>query len=138
MLWDDLPTFLRDNEYIHSGYRPQFNSYRKCIESLKYIRNQTGNVFTQSMGISILPTVGFDPLHGVELRFPAASQEGVVVFASFIICFIACLSLSFILHTVTNHSPEVQRCWPNLDFRGLLIAASGAFIPGIWYAFYCT
>ena len=38
--WDDLPARAKDNEYIHSGFRPSTNSYLDCF----YIHNETGNI----------------------------------------------------------------------------------------------
>lgn len=31
--WDDLPAWAKDNEYIHSGFRPSTNSYLDCLKA---------------------------------------------------------------------------------------------------------
>lgn len=104
--WDDLPSFLRDNEYIHSGYQPQSNSYRKCIQGLRYLHNQTGNIYTQAFGVSILVSIGIFLHRSIDTRLPAASNEDVIVFGAFFFGLITSLTLSSIFHTITNHSQK--------------------------------
>lgn len=135
--WDSLPSFLQDNEYIRSGYRPQSNSYRKCIVSLKYIHNQTGNIYTSGFGALAFFFSGKALFHNIESRFPAATQQDIIVFEIFFLGIISCLSMSFINHTCMNHSPEALETLMNFDFSGILFAAFGGFVPGLWYTFYC-
>ena len=104
----------------------------------RYIHNQTGNIYTQVLGVLVIGIIGRDLFRVTEARFPAASQEDFIVFGCFLFSLITCLLLSFTFHTICNHSQEAQQFWLNLDFMGLLIAASGGFVPGIWYTFYCT
>jgi len=40
--WNDLPQWMRDNPAIVTGYRRATNSYRKCMRSLLYLHNETG------------------------------------------------------------------------------------------------
>ncbi|RDW76178.1 hypothetical protein BP5796_06999 [Coleophoma crateriformis] len=44
--WEDLPDWAKDNEYMHSGFRPISNSYSECFKSLGYLHNETGNIYS--------------------------------------------------------------------------------------------
>lgn len=46
----DAPEFLRDNEYIHNGYRINFNSYWNIFKSLFVLHNEFVNVWSHILG----------------------------------------------------------------------------------------
>ncbi len=46
----EAPEFLRDNEFIHSGYRINFNSTWKIFKSLFVLHNEFVNVWTHILG----------------------------------------------------------------------------------------
>jgi adiponectin receptor len=48
--WDDAPKYVQDNEYIHTGYRINFNSPRKIFRSLFMPHNELVNVWTHLIG----------------------------------------------------------------------------------------
>ncbi|KAG9229365.1 hypothetical protein BJ875DRAFT_387512, partial [Amylocarpus encephaloides] len=39
-----------DNKYITSRYRPLSRSFRKCLRSLKYLYNETVNIYSYLLG----------------------------------------------------------------------------------------
>lgn len=43
--------FLRDNEYIHNGYRLNFTSTRKIFKSLFMLHNESVNVWSHLLGV---------------------------------------------------------------------------------------
>ena len=45
--------FLRDNEYILSGYRIYFNSTRRILKSLFMLHNESANVWTHLAGVIV-------------------------------------------------------------------------------------
>jgi len=137
VLWDDLPTFLRDNEFIHGSYRPQSNSYRKSVASLKYLHNQTGNIYTHVAAAISTVIISKFLLRYLHFRFPAASQEDVVVLGIWFLGMMPCFVLSATFHTVCNHSPDAHHFWLTLDFLGIVVVDFTAFVPGIWYTFHC-
>jgi len=107
------------------------NEYPCVLNYNRYIHNQTGDIYTQVLGVLIMGIIGRDLFRMTEARFVAASQEDFIVSGCFLFSIIICLLLSFIFYTICNHSQEAQQLWLNLDFMGLLIAASGGFVPGI-------
>jgi hypothetical protein len=46
----EAPEFLRDNEFIHSGYRINFDSYWKILKSLFVLHNEFVNVWSHILG----------------------------------------------------------------------------------------
>ncbi len=46
----EAPHFLRDNEFIHSGYRINFDSYWKIFKSLFVLHNEFVNVWSHILG----------------------------------------------------------------------------------------
>lgn len=47
--WSELPEYLRDNEYIFTGYRVQTGVWGS-LKSLFRIHNESGNVWTHLLG----------------------------------------------------------------------------------------
>lgn len=47
--WNDLPDYLRDNEYIVTGYRANAGILG-AIKSLFRIHNESGNIWTHLLG----------------------------------------------------------------------------------------
>ena len=48
--FDKLPTWMRDNEYLHFGHRPQLPSFAECFRSIFRIHSETGNIWTHLIG----------------------------------------------------------------------------------------
>jgi adiponectin receptor len=47
----ELPAWMRDNDYIETGYRPHLESMRACILStVMYLHNETVNIWTHLLG----------------------------------------------------------------------------------------
>lgn len=40
-------------------------------------------------------------------------------------------------HTISNHSPLVNRIGNKLDYVGIVMLITGSFIPSIWFGFWC-
>ena len=47
---DALPSYLRDNEFLHKHHRPQLNSVLECFKSIFRIHSETGNIWTHLIG----------------------------------------------------------------------------------------
>jgi hypothetical protein len=47
--WNELPEYLRDNEYIFTGYRVQ-TGVLGSFKSLFRVHNESGNVWTHLLG----------------------------------------------------------------------------------------
>ena len=135
VLWKDVPQWMRDNQHIHSGYRPASNSYWTSATSLGYLHNESVNIWTHLIG-AILAAVAALVLFVVfQPRFHMATQEDVVVFSCFFLGAMGCLGMSATYHTISNHSEAVAKFGNRLDYIGIVILIWGSFIPSIYYGF---
>ena len=48
--FDKLPAWMRDNEYLHFGHRPELRSFATCFRSIFRIHTETGNIWTHLIG----------------------------------------------------------------------------------------
>lgn len=135
VLWNDLPAWRRDNHYIHSGYRPESNSYLKSVASLGHLHNESVNIYTHLIGALLVLVAGI-VLHGsIRPRFEMATNRDVGVFACYFLGATTCLGMSATFHTICNHSEAVQKSGNKLDYIGIVFLIWGSFIPAIYYGF---
>ncbi|KAL5416863.1 hypothetical protein PMIN03_001928 [Paraphaeosphaeria minitans] len=135
ILWNELPGWQQDNQYIHSGYRPATNSYGKSFASVGYIHNETVNIWTHLIG-ALLALVGAAvAYHTLGSRYESATREDVLVFSCYFFGAIACLGMSATYHTISNHSHEVAIWGNKLDYLGIVFLIWGSFIPVMYYGF---
>jgi adiponectin receptor len=135
VLYEHLPKWAQDNHYIHSGYRPPSNSYRKSAASLGYLHNESVNIYTHLIG-AIAAAITATLLYTViKPRFHLATTQDVGVFSCFFLGAVTCLGLSATYHTISNHSEAVAKFGNRLDYIGIVFLIWGSFIPSIYYGF---
>ncbi|KAF2202355.1 HlyIII-domain-containing protein [Delitschia confertaspora ATCC 74209] len=135
VLWNELPAWQQDNQYIHSGYRPESNSYLKSAKSLGYLHNETVNIYTHLIG-AVLAVVSATVLYfELEPRYETATHEDIIVFGCFFLGAAACLGMSATYHTISNHSHAVAKFGNTLDYLGIVFLIWGSFIPVMYYGF---
>ncbi|KAF2766435.1 HlyIII-domain-containing protein [Teratosphaeria nubilosa] len=135
VLWSDIPKWLQDNHYIHSGYRPQSNSYRKSAMSLGYLHNETINIYSHLLGAITAAITAAWMYTTIRPRFHLADDKDVMVFSCFFLGAMACLGMSATYHTTSNHSEAVAKFGNRLDYIGIVFLIWGSFIPSIYYGF---
>ncbi|KAK4570356.1 hypothetical protein LTR86_002436 [Recurvomyces mirabilis] len=135
VLWNDLPSWLQDNHYIHSGYRPASNSYGKSFSSIGYLHNESVNIWTHLFGAALAAIAAGTLNVAFKPRFDLATNEDVLVFACYFLGAIACLGMSATYHTISNHSQAVAKFGNRLDYIGIVFLIWGSFIPSIYYGF---
>jgi len=45
-----LPAWLRDNDFLLHGHRPQLHTFTECFRSIFRIHTETGNIWTHLIG----------------------------------------------------------------------------------------
>ena len=138
LLFDELPEWAKDNEHIHSGWRPETNSYRECIKSMAYIHNETGNIYTHLFAAIWMIMLGSWWRRYANERYPATDFDDGIVFFLFFLGGTVCYLLSTTYHILSNHSHATQLFCLKLDFLGILTVTAGCFPPGLWYTFPCA
>ena len=46
----EMPRWMRDNDFLVGGHRPQLNSFGACFKSVFSIHTETGNIWTHLIG----------------------------------------------------------------------------------------
>jgi adiponectin receptor len=137
VLWDDIPSWQRDNHYIRSGYRPASGSFQKSFASLGYLHNESVNIYSHLLG-AIAFSVAAGILHKIiKPRYESATSSDIWAFSCFFIGAAFCLGMSGTYHTISNHSRTVARFGNKLDYVGIVFLITGSFIPSVYYGFYC-
>jgi adiponectin receptor len=134
-----LPAWMKDNEYLQFGHRPEVNSFLECFKSIWGIHSETGNIWTHLIGFVAFITVTI-----IFYLKPLCSwcnadlQLGEkLIFLFFFIGAILCLGLSTLFHTMCCHSEQVSKLFCKLDYVGISLLIVGSFVPWIYYGFYC-
>jgi adiponectin receptor len=135
LLWNDLPKWMQDNHYVHSGYRPQSNSYARSAKSLGYLHNESVNIWTHLIGALMAAMAASTLFVTIRPRFLAATTEDTIVFSCFFLGAVICLGMSATYHTIANHSPSVAKFGNRLDYFGIVFLIWGSFIPSIYYGY---
>ncbi|OTA88171.1 hypothetical protein M434DRAFT_399128 [Hypoxylon sp. CO27-5] len=137
VLWDDLPSWRRDNHFIVTGYRPDSNSYWRSFTSLFYVHNESVNIWTHLLGALFFPTVGLWLYHVIAPRYASADSSDVLVFACFFAGAVLCLGMSATYHAISNHSEEVAKWGNKLDYSGIVFLIVGSYVPALYYGLFC-
>ena len=135
---DDLPFWARDNEYIHSAFRPFTNSYEDCWKSCFYRHNETGNIYTHfaaTVWMIALPIVLYPY---VKMKYSDANGDDWMVLGLFFLGGATCFGLSTVYHVLSSHSQVVHDVYLRLDLLGISTVTAGCFPPGVWYTFPCA
>ncbi len=135
--WNDLPLWLQDNHFILTGYRSPTNSYVESFSSLRYLHNESVNVYSHLLGALAFTLAALISFYTLGPRYQTASRSDVVAFGTFFLGAIVCLGISATFHAVSNHSVEVLSFMNKLDCVGIVLLITGSFIPSIYYGFYC-
>lgn len=135
--WDDVPHWQQDNHHIHGSYRRPSGSYYRSFASLCYLHNETVNIYTHLIpAIATLP--GAFALYKIlQPRHARASRSDLVAFSCFFLGTALCLGMSATYHTISNHSPRVNKLGNQLDYVGIVLLITGSFVPSIYYGFWC-
>ncbi|EOA88720.1 uncharacterized protein SETTUDRAFT_159912 [Exserohilum turcica Et28A] len=128
----------RDNEYILSSYRVVSRSYKRSLESIWCIHNETANIYSHIIGSVIFFALPVPVYYYLEPRYANASTADMVVFSTFFFGVAICFALSAAFHIFNNHSESVHIFGNQLDYLGIVILMWGSTIPCVYYGFYCT
>lgn len=134
----DVPEWLQENEYIHTGYRPPSYSLKKSIRSILAVHNETINIWSHIIGCVLFLAI---PIYvfttEIPPRYRVATREDIIVCSTYFIGVAICFFLSATYHTVANHSAGYHYASVQLDYLGILILMYSANIPLIYYGFIC-
>lgn len=130
--WDDLPAWAKDDEYIHSGFRPSTSSYKDCWQSCFYLHNETGNIYSHlvaTLWMIALPIILYPY---AKEHYPDANVDDWTVFGLFFLGGALCFGLSTVYHILSSHSHAIHDVYLQLDLIGISTVTAGCFPPGVW------
>ncbi|MCJ1425473.1 hypothetical protein MMC29_003372 [Sticta canariensis] len=132
--WNELHSWQKDNQYILAHYRPVSNSYFRSFQSLFYLHNESVNIHSHLLGAFVFLFISFT-VYAFEVH--RVSISDVYAFGCFFAGAIMCLGISAFYHTISNHSPAINRLGNQLDYLGIIALITGSFVPSAYYGFYC-
>ncbi|KAJ4300555.1 hypothetical protein N0V88_003233 [Collariella sp. IMI 366227] len=126
--WDDLAPWRRDNPSIHSGYRPESNSFLLSLQSLFYLHNESVNIWTHLLGaIFFLGAGGW--LHAlIAPRYESATPADVLI----VLLGVGCIIVSWFDHFRT----PAWRPYRTLMFVGLGLSGVVPILHALTFSTY--
>lgn len=135
--WENLPHWQQDNHYIWGSYRRVSGSYLRSLASLGYWHNETINIYSHLVPALLSLPCAVAAYQLLQPRYDQASNADVIAFSCFFLGAALCLGMSATYHTISNHSPTVNRIGNQLDYVGIVLLITGSFVPCIYYGFWC-
>jgi adiponectin receptor len=134
-----LPSWMKDNEYLLFGHRPEMNSFLECFKSIFRIHTETVNIWSHLLGFiaMVVVTIIFyvKPLCTTCSLDIALGEK--LMFLFFFVGALLCLLFSTLFHTVSCHSEWASHVFSRLDYAGIAVLIVGSIIPWLYYGFYC-
>lgn len=137
ILFEDIPEWLQDNPYIHSGYRRPLYSTASCVQSCTVLHNETLNIWTHLVPAIVLAVFQIYVQAKITQHYPEATNLDRIVIGANVFAAIVTFGLSASYHTLISHSPSVSSLWLRIDYVGILTLILGSFFSGIYVGFYC-
>ncbi|GAW05141.1 hypothetical protein LENED_006978 [Lentinula edodes] len=130
LTWSELPEWMKDNEYIISGYR---SNTGKVVSNL---HNESVNIHSHLWGGALF-LYFLTTAHSTHLvHYPIAWIDSVVI-SVFLVSATFCLCASAFFHVSTCHSEKIATHCHALDYSGIVVLTVGSFYPCIYYGFFC-
>ncbi|CAG8908876.1 unnamed protein product [Penicillium egyptiacum] len=108
---DEVPSWYAQNPYIRTGYRPVTPSIPRCLSSLRYLHNETVNVYSHLIPATIA-FLGNGLLYGYfKTSFPDATWTDQLVFHIYLTTSVLCFGISSAYHTLLCHSAHFSDVW---------------------------
>ncbi|KFY07246.1 hypothetical protein V492_07317 [Pseudogymnoascus sp. VKM F-4246] len=114
---DQIPDWLRDNDYIVGGHPMPTYSYRR----VPWFRDNRPCSVHVCLGFSRPP-----PHQRRQASLWLFNRRSCI-----------CFGLSTTFHTLRSHSYKVHHSWGKMDILGICVLALGAGSSMTFYAFYC-
>lgn len=130
--FDEVPAYIRDNEFIRSGYR-WGDSYKDNWKSLFKIHNETVNVWSHLLGAAFF---GYKAISIFRREYePAVDHRDVRILCTHLLCATACLIMSALFHLHFCHSERAYLRFSCLDYSGISILTCSSAASIVYFLF---
>jgi len=135
---DDIPGWLRDNNFIVGGHPMPTSSYRRSLRLWRCLHMETMNIWTHLVGsVACIATgIGLYRHVSASSTFHVTSGDAFA-FGSFLSCAAVCFGLSTGFHTLRSHSYNIHHLWGKMDILGICGLSLGAGASMNYYVMYC-
>lgn len=134
---DEIPGWLRDNDYILEGHPMPTHSYRRSFRLWRCLHMETMNIYSHLVGCLILAATGPVLYHRYSSSTLPLSRGDCAAFALFLVGGIICFGSSTAFHTLRSHSYHVHHFWGKMDILGISAFAQGGGTSMTYYTWYC-
>ncbi|KAK0729534.1 hemolysin-III related-domain-containing protein [Lasiosphaeris hirsuta] len=135
---DQIPAWLRDNEYILTGHPMPTHSYRCSWRLWRCLHMETMNIWTHLLGsTAFLATGAALYRHVSDSSVLHLTTGDKFAFGAFLTSASVCFGLSTTFHTLRSHSYRVHHFWGTMDILGICVLVLGGGTSLTYYAFYC-
>ena len=136
---DDIPEWLRDNDYIINGHPMPTYSYRRSFRLWQCLHMETVNIWTHLLGSAVFITIGGTFYQSISASPNLQWSKGdLFAFGVSIFAAAVCFGLSATFHTLRSHSYKVHHFWGKMDILGICLLALAGGMSMTFYAFYCS
>ena len=135
---DDIPGWLRDNDFIIHGHPMPTYSYRRSLRLWQCLHMESVNIWTHLVGSLAFLALGVHLyLYTSVSRSLHPDLHDTFAFGISFLAATVCFSLSTTFHTLRSHSYNVHHFWGKMDILGVCVLALGGGTSMTFYAFYC-
>ncbi|CEF68609.1 Adiponectin receptor protein [Strongyloides ratti] len=132
--FENLPDWLKDNQFIRSGYRAPSDSIKYVFFSLIQFHNETINIWTHLVGSIMFFSACIWVMSRPNNLVPANVKW---IFLPFFLGSIMCMTCSAAFHLFFFKSQKFGAIFSKLDYSGIALLIIGSFIPWIYFVFEC-
>jgi adiponectin receptor len=132
--FEQLPDYLKDNEYIRTGYRAKY-SYHESFISLFHLHNESGNVWTHLLGILVYLWIVYYTWNAPEMENMQVEDKVVVTVFLFLAIYTVLFSSLLHLNVCVSHS--AQKFWSCLDHSGISASIAAGSISLMYLLLHC-
>ena len=134
LTYDQLPDWYKDNCYIKKYYRPVYKSYKKCINSLFQIHNETVNIWSHLLPGSLILSYF---LYWIFIKERSEYLIDNFIMCNFYITIVYLYSGSVTFHIFLCHSEKVFNQYACIDYSGIIALMIGGFMTVVYFLFLC-
>jgi len=136
---DQIPGWLRDNDYIVGGHPMPTYSYKRSFRLWRCLHMETMNIWTHFLGSAAFVAAGFTLYNYARASSSLKLSMGdTFAFGISITAAAVCFGLSATFHTLRSHSYNIHHLWGRMDILGICVLALGDGMSATYYAFYCN
>ncbi|SCW01562.1 LAFE_0E02410g1_1 [Lachancea fermentati] len=135
--YEELPDWQQDNDKILSGYVRETGSFRKCLESLTYMHNETVNIYTHLIPSAtyLVLLMFFTDLFLIP-QFPSTTMSDYIIINFYLLGAFLCLMCSSCFHCLKQQSETHSDLWSKVDYMGIIILISCSTVSILYYGFH--